>query len=208
MSVSSESEKTRDRLIEVAGRIFAERGYRAATIREICDQAGANLAAVNYHFRDKEGLYSEVIGSTIRSSLERYPADGGVSREASPEQRLEGVVRAFLQRALSLEEPPWKGGLMAREMVEPSGKLPKIIQEVARPVHDLLLEIIAQLAPERSDESRWLCAQSVIAQCHFFRHASNVLEVLRPDWGQLSVSERIVRLTEHITSLTLAGLRG
>lgn len=208
MNVSSSELDTRNRLIEVAGSIFAKKGFRAATIREICDQAGANLAAVNYHFRDKEGLYEAVLGSTIRTALERYPADGGVSREAPVEQRLEGVVRAFLQRTLSLEQPPWKGCLMARELAEPSGALPRIIQEVARPVHEVFTEVVADLAPEHSEEQRWLCVQSIVAQCHFFRHAESVLELLRPEWGQLSVEERIDRLTEHITKFTLAGLGG
>jgi hypothetical protein len=97
---------------------------------------------------------------------------------------------------------------MARELAEPSGALPKIIQDVAKPVHDILTELVSQLAPERNEEQRWLCVQSIIAQCHFFRHAKTVLEVLRPEWGELSVQERIDRLTEHITQFTLAGLGG
>lgn len=208
MSVSSDQDSTRSRLIEVAGGVFADKGFRAATIREICEKAGANLAAVNYHFRDKEGLYHEVLASTIRTSLERYPADGGVSREAPPTERLEGVVRAYMKRTLCQDQPTWKGRLMARELVDPTGAVPKIIQDVARPVHDTLVEIIGQLAPGLDEEGRWLCVQSVIAQCHFFRHAQDVLVVLRPEWGELSVEERIVRLTEHITQFTLAGLGG
>ncbi len=208
MSVSSESESTRDRLLEVAGRIFARRGFKAATIREICEQAGANLASVNYHFRDKDGLYAEVLASTIRRALERYPADGGVSRQAPVTERLEGVIRSFLQRTIGMDEPEWKGCLMARELAEPSGALPKIIQEVARPVHDLLLGIVAELAPGRNEEERWLCVQSIIAQCHFFRHAEAVLEVLRPQWAELSKQERIERLSGHITQFTLRGLGG
>ena len=47
---------TRQRVLEAAGEVFAERGFRAATVREICQRAKANLAAVNYHFGDKERL--------------------------------------------------------------------------------------------------------------------------------------------------------
>ena len=54
-------DKTRQRLLEAAGEIFAEQGFRQTTVRDICARAGANVAAVNYHFGDKEKLYSEVL---------------------------------------------------------------------------------------------------------------------------------------------------
>jgi len=62
-------ELTRDKLIEAAGHVFAERGYRAATIREICRRAGANVAAVNYTFGDKMGLYTEVLRHSVYSPI-------------------------------------------------------------------------------------------------------------------------------------------
>ena len=64
-------ELTRDKLIEAAGHVFAERGYRAATIREICRRAGANVAAVNYTFGDKMGLYTEVLRHSVRAAQNR-----------------------------------------------------------------------------------------------------------------------------------------
>src|ERR1700677_4461463 len=59
------SDSTRQKLIEVAGRVFAEHGYYAATVRDICAQAGSNVAAVNYHFRDKLGLYTAVLHQSV-----------------------------------------------------------------------------------------------------------------------------------------------
>jgi AcrR family transcriptional regulator len=47
---------TRGQLLKSACKVFAEKGYREATIAEICEKAGANIAAVNYYFRDKESL--------------------------------------------------------------------------------------------------------------------------------------------------------
>ena len=59
--------ETRERLVEDAARLFAERGFSRVTVREICKSAHANVAAVNYHFGGKNGLYDEVVQSAIRT---------------------------------------------------------------------------------------------------------------------------------------------
>ena len=56
---------TRLQLIEAAGEVFAEMGFQNATVREICRRAGANVAAVNYHFQSKEALLDAVAGRIV-----------------------------------------------------------------------------------------------------------------------------------------------
>src|SRR3954469_13572389 len=89
---------TRQSLLEAAGEVFAEVGFRAATVREICQRAGANIAAVNYHFGDKEKLYVEVLRNAQRYAAEKYPTDYGVSADAPPAKKLRAFVRSFLLR--------------------------------------------------------------------------------------------------------------
>ena len=86
---------TRDKLIEAAGHVFAERGYRAATIREICRRAGANVAAVNYTFGDKMGLYTEVLRHSVRAAQTAAMA-AALDPSLSPEDMIRGVIRARL----------------------------------------------------------------------------------------------------------------
>src|SRR5262245_56728848 len=90
---------TRDRLLEVAAEVFAEAGYREATIRDICARAGANVAAVNYHFGGKEELYRAVIEYATKVASPG-PATGaaanGVAKalaEAAPEEQLRLFIR-------------------------------------------------------------------------------------------------------------------
>ncbi len=81
-----------------ASRIFAEKGYHAATIAEICEQAESNIASVNYHFRDKENLYLEAWRFAFQQDLDRHPSDGGITLDMSAEVRLAGRIRSLIGR--------------------------------------------------------------------------------------------------------------
>ena len=91
MTNKSLSPETPERLMEAAGWVFAEKGFRNATIRDICKRAGANIAAVNYHFGDKEHLYIEVIKYAHRT-LVKYQTDLGLDDNASAEERLKAFA--------------------------------------------------------------------------------------------------------------------
>src|SRR5664280_2814298 len=89
------SDPTREKLLDVAGKIFADHGYHAATIREISVAAGANVAAVNYHFGDKMGLYTEVVRQSARIA-EFQAAQTVIDQNAPAEDVLRAVIRARL----------------------------------------------------------------------------------------------------------------
>src|SRR5579884_278031 len=125
--------ETRANLLDAAGEVFAEVGFRAATVREICHRAGANIAAVNYHFGDKEQLYRAVLMETHQAAVEKYPANFGLSSRATPEERLRAFIHAFLLRIFSEGPSARHGKLMAREMIEPTGALDAIVEENIRP---------------------------------------------------------------------------
>src|ERR1700744_5622166 len=80
--------ETRRELLEAAGEVFAEVGFREATVREICRRGNANIAAVNYHFGDKKTLYLEVLRYSSARAMEKYPPLLNVGPDAPPEKRL------------------------------------------------------------------------------------------------------------------------
>src|SRR4030043_1154709 len=93
---------TRENLLTTASNVFSNKGYRYATVAEICNRAGANIAAVNYHFGSKKALYIETWRHCFSKSIETHPLDGGVDSNAQPEERLRGYLEAFL--ALAADE--------------------------------------------------------------------------------------------------------
>ena len=144
---------TRQRLLEVAGEVFAEHGFKNATVREICKLAGANVAAINYHFGDKQGLYSETLRYWIRESLAKYPPNLGVDETATPQQKLHAYVRSFFQRIFDSGRPSWYGKLMAREMIEPTHAW-IIANETMQPIANQARGIVRERAGIGDNELR------------------------------------------------------
>src|SRR5438094_9499460 len=88
---------TRQRLLDAAGPLFAERGFGATSVRDICRAAGVNQAAINYHFRDKEQFYSEAVRHAAACCTARVPLPTWVPG-TPPRQKLRDFVRMFLER--------------------------------------------------------------------------------------------------------------
>lgn len=194
-------------MLEAAGEVFAERGFRDATVRDICALAGANVAAVNYHFRDKEGLYRAVLEYAASLALAKHPPSRGVPEGAAAEVRLEGFIRNFLERLLDSGRPAWHGNLICREMVDPTGVMDDLLEHFVRPQFLRLREIMTELLSPVDDEGTiWRCACSVVGQCLFYRHARPVVERLRPEQGFDEAAR--AELTRHITEFSLAAVRG
>lgn len=191
--------KTRERLLEAAGEVFGELGYTGATVRAICRRAHTNVAAVNYHFGDKQTLYREVLRFAFTRAHTRFP----VEAEGTVNDKLRGFVRGFLSRLFSAGGS-WHGKIMARELADPGAALTDIVETFMRPMLAGLDAILAEACPRLSPEARRLHAFSLVGQCVFFKHARPVLDQLYgPD---AYTHEQIPALTDHIVTVFLRGL--
>ncbi|MBI5419385.1 MAG: CerR family C-terminal domain-containing protein [Deltaproteobacteria bacterium] len=200
------SELTRNRLLHAGGEVFAERGFRTATVREICRRAKVNIASVNYHFSSKEELYASVLEYAYQQASSAFPNDPGATGEDTPERRLHNFIRNFLSRLLYEGRPAWYGMLMAREIVEPTGALDRIIERAIRPLHESLAGIVRDIVGEQTSGAKITrCVLSILGQCLFYRHARPVIARLHPSIHY--EDKDIERTAAHIAEFTLAALR-
>jgi len=195
---------TRERLLEAGGAVFSDVGYRAATVREIVSRSGgANLAAVNYHFGDKQGLYAAVLQHYAKESLHKHPPHAGLPPDAGPEEQLNAFVRSFLLRVS--DSGSVHGKMMAREMIEPTAALSRIVEQMIRPLYVRLCVIVKVLAgPKAGVTAIERAAKSVVGQCLFYKHCAPVLRLLD---GRLPDPRDLDALADHIVSFSLAGIR-
>ena len=196
---------SRDRILEAAGEVFAECGFRSATVRRICERAGVNIAAINYYFGGKEKLYSEVLRHWSEYALKKYPLLLGLGEEAPVEEKLKAFVRSLLFRLLDKGKPAWFGKLMAREMTEPTRAFERLVKEVVRPRDRMLASIVQKKIGTSADEERIrLCCASIIGQCIYYYNARAIIAKLyRRD---VSKADEIERTADHIVQFSLRGL--
>ena len=197
---------TKSRLLRAGGEIFSRKGYRAATVREICRRARVNLAAVNYHFSGKQNLYEAVFLEAHEKSLREHPPDMGLSPESPAGERLYAYVLSFMRRILGEGSQGAYGRLLAREAFEPSGSLDRLVSQALLPLAAILRGIIEELLGAAADEQTVkLCLQSVIGQClHYFR-ARPIIERVTPQFRY--DNQGVQSIARHITDFTLAGLQ-
>jgi AcrR family transcriptional regulator len=79
----------RDELLDLAATMFAERGLRATTVRDIADSAGILSGSLYHHFKSKEQMVEEVLRDFLDWLFTRY--EEIVGREADPLERVKGL---------------------------------------------------------------------------------------------------------------------
>lgn len=174
-AAESRTDATRDRLIEAGTEAFAAHGFRGASIREICRQAEANPAAVNYHFGDKERFYAEVLVTAHQQAVARRPMPRLADDPEHPRVVLRSWIRWFLDLLLS-DESSALGRLMAREMFQPTAALEELVLRSIRPTVMTLAEIVLGVVGPTRRALVIRSVQSILGQCLFYKHSQPAME--------------------------------
>jgi AcrR family transcriptional regulator len=195
----------RDRILNAAGPIFAEKGYESATVREICHAADVNLAAVNYYFGGKERLYGEALRHA-------HPAKSGPAPEfdwpdgTPPQQKLTDFIRWLLIHMLSVQKSPWQERLFVREIMQPTPAFRELMREHFRTGFEQLQAILDEVVPdEMPRHKRYQIGFSIIGQCVYYRAGRHIVSLMVGE-EDLKAHFRAEQLAEHISQVSLAAL--
>lgn len=198
------SADTRHRLIDAAAKLFADRGFENVTVREICKASSANVAAVNYHFGDKAGLYRAVVTFAIETMLETNELSQRAGVGLSPEEQLRSFVRVFVSRLTGEGPNAWIHRLMAREMERPTDVLDQVMQQVFKPRIEYLCGVIGAIMKLPAADPRVMrCVTSLQVQC---------LVAARPIPKPIAKSlgtgpQDLPAMIDHVIEFSLGGMR-
>ena len=194
---------TRDKLIEAAGHVFAERGYHAATIREICRRAGANVAAVNYTFGDKMGLYTEILRHQCARPKPQHERRAGYQplRRRNDSRRHPGRLMSLCQET----RPDWHIRLVMHEFSHPTPAMGRVVDEGMRPIYDRVRKAVGEIIglPPDHEKTR-LSIHSVIGQIPLYICRAGCPR-FQPELKM--TPEQLDRIADHIADFSLAYLK-
>jgi AcrR family transcriptional regulator len=194
---------TRQRLIEVATVLFSANGYKRVTIRAISREARANVAAVNYHFRDKLGLYREVLESAfavVTQTTEKAIQEG---RGKSAEDKLRAYIRVHCEAILASTGPNVLQQLVHREAQEPTIGVEEVLERMFKPRFDYLFAVVGDLLTLPPTDPRVrLCALSIHGLIVMFRPNPSAERV----GAQQNISFSTEQITEHLLTFCLAAI--
>ena len=196
--------ETRGRLLAAAERMFADHGFGNVTVRDICRVAHANVAAVNYHFGDKLGLYREV----LQTAIDRIRATNEAAREAgegrSAEERLRRSIVIFVTRLLRSGHDTVHR-LVQREIGDPTPALDALIEQGIRPRIEYLSRCVADIIGCPPSDPRVLrCVASIQAQSIAYRPHPIAARLGMP--VDAPTAAHVDAIADHIAEFSLAGV--
>ncbi len=202
-------QSNREKILEVAEKLFGEKGFKAVSVREITQKAQVNVSAVNYYFGSKKGLYLAVFKELWlkRAYLQRQYLQKNLEAKKPLDIQtfVQEVITSFLTGPICEDIKKYHHALIQREFREPSEALDMVLKEAIHPMLNLLSNYLETIFPSRfSEEEKKVYALSIIGVAVHFNLVSKSLPHILPEIK----TEPIPFIGEKISFLLAQGLQG
>lgn len=195
---------TKEKLLIAAGDVFIEKGFRDATVAEICKRAEANISAVNYYFGSKEALYQETWRHSFAESMKSYPLDGTIECDSTPENRLKGQLMSLMARIADVNNRDFF--ISQREFLNPTGLLEEVMKSELIPMREKTLSVVRELlGPDATEDQAQFSEVCIISMCihpMLIRKGRQMTQ----DSETPSIIDNIDAFSEHVIKFALAGI--
>ncbi len=203
-----EKEGVKTKILKTAVNVFSEKGFKAATTRDICGRAGVNINAVSYYFGGKKKLYKAVLEYMFEVATKFLPDSNRIkSAEHDPEELLQLYIHTFTKIILSIEDDidARLAVLFAKEVANPSPFLDEMVDKRIMPgeqsLHKILRKILGSEIPQGVIRD---CACSITGQVYYYAFAWPLFIRTYPD--QPDMHQKVDHLAAHIFRFSLGGL--
>ncbi len=195
------SGEARQRLLDAAGELFAEKGFRLAGTREICQRAGTDIAAIHYHFGSKEKLYEAVLRYADNLLVDPVPT---FAMARSREARLREIIEWVLAQCFAQGQPEWRWRFIEQATMSLTPGLLAFFNSKILPLYQALDSICREFLGQRASQQQVRFAtRSILGQCFYYRH----FRVLIIGQGEAFSNEHLNELANHILEFSVAGLK-
>lgn len=199
---------SKKKILDAALEIFSQKGYKSATVREICKKAGVNIALINYHFSSKRSLYMELVESIMSDVAGKYPVANYIKQEMSSDEKLRGIVTLLVMRAFGSDgigKTKMRLQLINREIMEPSDAMRMGMMNRIKEVKLAAMSVVREFLPDASEDEIMLAVLSMVSQCFYpvFTMETMRLVGLPNDTMYDNFYELLI---EHVYNFTRSGI--
>jgi len=197
---------TREHLLEAAGYVFAKKGFERSTAKEICERAGTNAAAVNYHFGGIEALYAAVLDEARSRILSVRAIELAVEGKIDPRKKLEAALEVIVQTLLGPVSSSWVLQVFGRDMVTPSPTTYAAKEKLILPLARILRGFVGELMglPEDAPAVARSCLTLMAPICILIVGDRRMMKRALPSFGL--GADDAPDLARHMVDYALAGL--
>lgn len=196
--------QTRERLLECAGNLAAQKGFSLVTSKEICQMAGTNLAAINYHFGSRDGLYEALLYKIHQFMVNEDSLREIVSRDSSPRDKISALVDMVAEQAWSREN--WQMQVWSREVMHTaqSAHVGAVLMQVVKVKGSLALKLFSDYTGLAMDDVRlYICFFCFMAPILLVTYGKNS-NIQYQKMVHVSCSDK--ELLQNIKKFCFAGL--